>query len=93
MLPENRIATHPGEVLREEFLAPAGLTADDLARHLGVDQSHIADIVAEHGPVTAELAWLLAMAFGTSPEFWLRLQATHDLTKTRPAREVARLVG
>lgn len=80
---------HPGEILREEFLVPGGRSAADLATHLGRPTAEIAAVIAEAGAVTAELAWLLAMAFGTSPEFWTNLQAQHDLAAARPAHAVA----
>lgn len=87
MIPENRIPTHPGEVLREEFLLPLGLTPSALGKHMGVPSSHISELTQEKRDVTPKLAWLLAQAFGTSPEFWANLQSTHDLAKSRPRRK------
>lgn len=86
MIPENRIPTHPGEVLREDFLLPLGLTASALGKHMGVPASHISELSQEKRDVTPKLAWLLAQAFGTSPEFWANLQSAHDLAKSRPRR-------
>ena len=91
MLPENRIPTHPGEVLQEEFLQPLGLTQAALASHLGVSAQRIEEIVRGEGGVTPETAWLLAQAFGTTPEFWATLQANYDLATNRPDRAVPRL--
>jgi len=91
MLPENRIPTHPGEVLQEEFLEPLGLTPAALASHLGVSVQRIEEIILGKQSVTPETAWLLAQAFGTSPELWATLQTNYDLATSRPDRSVARL--
>lgn len=88
MLPENRIPTHPGEILQEQFLEPLGLTQVALADHLGVPVQRINEIVRGKRGVTPETAWLLAQAFDTSPEFWIALQTNHDLVVNRPAREI-----
>ena len=79
MLPENRIPTHPGEILQEEFLAPLGLTQVALAEHLGIPVQRVNEIVRGKRGVTPEIAWLLAQALGTTPEFWSSLQANYDL--------------
>ena len=91
MLPENRIPTHPGEVLNEEFLKPLGLTQVALAEHLGIPVQRINELVRRKRGVTPETAWLLAGAFGTTPDFWINLQTSHDLAATRPTKEVPRL--
>jgi addiction module HigA family antidote len=91
MIPENRIPTHPGEILLEEFLKPLGLTQVALARHLNVPTQRINEIVRGKRGVTPETAWLLSQAFGTSPQFWLNLQMNYDLVANRPDREVALL--
>lgn len=83
---------HPGEILREEFLAPLDLTPHALAMKLRVTPSRINEIVREERPVTVETALRLARYFGTTPEFWMNLQQVYDL-KTLPAhlrREVER---
>ena len=67
ILPKNRIPTHPGEVLNEEFLKPLGLTQVALAAHLGVPVQRINELVRGKRGVTPETAWLLAGAFGTTP--------------------------
>ena len=79
----NRITTHPGEVLAEEFLKPLGLSANALALALRVPATRIGAIVKGERGVTADTALRLARFFGTSPEFWVNLQAMHDLTKAR----------
>jgi antitoxin HigA-1 len=91
MLPENRIPTHPGEILQEQFLEPLGLTQVALAGHLGVPVQRINEIVRGKRGVTPETAWLLAQAFDTTPEFWINLQTAHDLAANRPSREIPRL--
>lgn len=88
MLPQNRIPTHPGVVLLEEFLDPLGLTQVELARHLGVPNQRINEVVRGKRGVTPETAWLLSQAFDTSPEFWMNLQANHDLAVNRPQEAV-----
>lgn len=92
MLPRKRTPTHPGEILSEEFLKPLGVTQVALAGHLGVPVQRINELVKGKRGVTPETAWLLAGAFGTTPEFWLTIQANHDLVRARPARSV-RQVG
>lgn len=91
MLPENRVPTHPGEILREEFLVPMELTPAALASHLGVSPQQLEELVQERRGVTPDLAWLLSQAFGTTPEFWLNLQTHHDLAVHRPDRTIPRL--
>jgi len=77
-----RIRTHPGEVLREEFMAPLRLSANALARDLHVPPNRITAIIAADNPraVTPDTALRLARYFRTTPEFWLNLQAAYDLS-------------
>ena len=70
---------HPGEILREEFLIPAGMTANALARALRVNAPRINDIVRERRGITPDTALRLATFLQTSPEFWLNLQTAYDL--------------
>jgi len=93
MLPTHRTPTHPGEILREEFLEPLGLTHVALAEHLAVPVQRINELVRGKRGVTPATAWLLAGAFGTSPEFWVNLQGNHDLALSRPTRRVRQLAG
>ena len=79
----NRITSHPGEILGEEFLKPLGMSANALAMSLRVPATRIGAIVKGERSVTADTALRLARFFGTSAEFWMNLQAMHDLTKTR----------
>ena len=91
MLPSERIPTHPGEVLKEEFLGPLNLTQVTLAGHIGVPVQRINEIIRGKRGVTPETAWLLAQALGTTAQFWVNLQANYDLASARPKRTVARL--
>lgn len=70
---------HPGEVLREEFLEPLGLTAHALAQALRVPAPRINDIARERRAVSTDTALRLARHFRTTPQFWLNLQASYDL--------------
>jgi len=70
---------HPGEVLREEFLAPLGVNAHALAMALKVPAPRINDIVRERRSITPDTALRLARYFGTTAQFWLNLQASYDL--------------
>ena len=79
----NRVTTHPGEVLNEEFLHPLGMSVNALAMALRVPATRIGAIVKGERAVTADTALRLARFFGTSPEFWMNLQAKYDLTKAR----------
>ncbi len=90
-----RIKTHPGEVLREEYMAPLGLSANALATALRVPATRIGEIIKESRAVTADTALRLARYFGTSPQFWLNLQSGHDLSKveTETGAQIARDVS
>ena len=91
MLPKNRVPTHPGEILREEFLIPLGISQKRFAEHIGVPLQRINEIVRGRRGVSSDTAWLIAEALGTSPELWMNLQAQHDLARNRPKRTVRRL--
>jgi addiction module HigA family antidote len=75
----HREPTSPGEILREEFLLPLGMTQQALATHLGCDVKVINRIVNGGSAVTAAMALKLGAAFRTSPEFWLNAQEAVDL--------------
>ncbi len=79
----NRVTVHPGEVLSEEFLKPLGMSINALGIALRVPATRIGAIVNGERSVTADTVLRLARFFDTSPEFWMNLQAMHDLTKTR----------
>jgi antitoxin HigA-1 len=75
--------THPGDVLREDFLKPLGLSQYALARAIGVPQMRVSEIVNAKRAVTPDTALRLARYFGTSAEFWIGMQATYDLETAR----------
>jgi antitoxin HigA-1 len=75
--------THPGEVLREDFLKPMGLSQYALAKALGVPQIRVSEIVNAKRGMTPDTALRLARYFGTTAEFWIGMQATYDLEKAR----------
>lgn len=93
MLPEDRIPTHPGEILLKDFLGPLGVSQTALAGHLGVSPRMLGEVVRGRRAVTPDLAWLLAGALGTTPELWTNLQTRRDLALKRPSRPVEPLVG
>ena len=73
----------PGEILLEEFLVPLGVTQYELAKRIGVDQTRISRIVRGRQAITADTALRLGAFFGTTPQFWLRLQEGYDLALAR----------
>ena len=84
--PVNRMRpVHPGEVLREDYLSPLGLSVNALAIALGVPATRIHEIVKERRAVTADTAAWLAKHFGGDAASWLAMQANYDL-KTLPTR-------
>jgi addiction module HigA family antidote len=83
MLPKNRIINHPGEILAEEFMKPLGLSGNALALSLRVPGNRITGIIKDQRAVSADTALRLARYFGTTAEFWLHMQAGHDLSKTQ----------
>jgi addiction module HigA family antidote len=86
MLPENRIPTHPGVILSEEFLKPLEISQVALAAHLGIPVQRVNEIVRGKRGITPDTAWKLAQAFETTPAFWINLQVHHDLARNRPSR-------
>jgi addiction module HigA family antidote len=85
--------THPGEMLREDFLPDFGLTASTLADALGVSRQTINELLRERRAVTPGMALRLSRLFGSSPEFWLNAQRALDLWEaTRSAgKNIARI--
>jgi antitoxin HigA-1 len=86
---------HPGTILRDEFLRPMHLSVYTLAQDIKVPRSRVNDVVRGRRSITADTAFRLARYFGTSPEFWVNLQARYDLDladrtlRRRIEREVA----
>lgn len=79
MLVITRRPTHPGEVLREEFMADFGLSVADVARRLAISRQSVNELVRERRSVSPDVALRLARLFGTSPQYWLNLQRNVDL--------------
>ena len=77
-----RSPLHPGEVLLEEFMKPRGVTAYALASRCGIPRARLERIVREKASVNADTALRLAKFFGTTPEYWLNLQARYELETT-----------
>jgi addiction module HigA family antidote len=75
------LLSHPGEVLKEEFLAPYELSANRLAKALRIPTNRVTEIINGERGITGETAILLGHAFGTSAEFWLNLQARYELDR------------
>jgi len=93
MIPFHRIATHPGIILLKEFLEPMGLSQKAVAAHIGIPVQRINEIIRGKRGVSPDTAWLLAEAFNTSPEFWLNLQTTYDLSAHKPKHHVEPLAA
>jgi antitoxin HigA-1 len=86
-----RIRTHPGEVLREEFVKPYELSARALGEFLNIPSNRLTEIMAERRGVTADTAHRLSHFFGTTPEFWMNLQAAHDLSKAEAEADYSKI--
>ena len=86
---------HPGEILREDYLVPLGLTATALAKALNVPAPRINEIVRERRAVTADTAMRLARYFGGDARSWLNLQTTYDLrlAEVRNAKRIKREIA
>lgn len=76
---------HPGEILREEFIVPYGLTAGKVAKACGVPRTRIERIVNEEKGVSGDTALRLGRLFRTSPEFWMNLQALYEVQMAKQA--------
>ncbi|MEW5772602.1 MAG: HigA family addiction module antitoxin [Thermodesulfobacteriota bacterium] len=76
---KTRKPTHPGAIIRHDYLEPLDLTVTALAAHLGVSRKHLSQVVNEKVGVTTALALRLSRAFNTTPDLWLNLQRKRDL--------------
>ena len=74
-----RKPTHPGQILKEDYLEPLGVSFTELSKVLGISRKTLSKIINERGSVTPEMALKLSRAFDTSPEFWINLQRNYDL--------------
>lgn len=79
MIEEKMAPIHPGEVLKEDFLDPMGISQYRLAKDIGVDPRRISAIIQGKRSITADTALRLGRYFGIEPEFWMNLQAHYDL--------------
>ncbi|KAI93959.1 XRE family transcriptional regulator [Rhodomicrobium udaipurense JA643] len=86
-----RITTHPGEILREEFLVPLGLSARALAAAIDVAPNRVSEIMRGRRDLSADTAIRLGRYFGTDPRFWLNLQAAHDLSKATATGDFSKI--
>ena len=88
----NRL-THPGRILREEFMMPVGLSAHALSKALGVPLPRVNDIVREKRSISPEMAVLLSAYFGTSEGYWINLQAHFhlEMAKDKVGKRAARI--
>ena len=78
-----RVTTHPGVMLKEDFLIPLGISQNALALKIRVPATRIGEIIHGKRSISPDTALRLARFFGNSPEFWLNLQQMHDLSKAR----------
>ena len=86
---------HPGEVLREELMGPLGISINRLGRDLRVPVTRVSEVVNGRRSITADTALRLARYFGTTPQFWMNLQASYDLdvAQRASAERIARDVS
>jgi addiction module HigA family antidote len=93
MIPKHRIPSHPGEILLEEFLEPLHVSQAALSRHLGISTQRVNELIKGKRGITPNTAWLLSLAFGTSPEFWMNLQNNHDLAQSKPKEKISKIAA
>ena len=84
---------HPGEVIREDILPEAGLSVTATAKALGVSRQMLHDILAERKPMSAVMCLKVSRLFGSTPEFWMRMQAEYDLKRAAQDRRVMERVA
>ncbi len=74
-----RQPTHPGNIIKEDYLKPLSIKVQDMASNLGISRKTLSKIINERGSVTPDMALRLSRAFDTTPELWLNLQKNYDL--------------
>ena len=79
---------HPGEILKQDILPETGLSVTATAKALGVSRQMLHDILAERRPLSAVMCLKLSRLFGSTPEFWMRLQAAYDLKVAEQDKKV-----
>ena len=82
-----RIRTHPGQLLKHEYMMPLALSARALAEALGVPANRLTEIIRGRRDVTADTAIRLARYFRTDPRFWPNMQAAHDVSRAETASD------
>lgn len=90
MVKNNMRPIHPGEILREEYLEPLGMTPNALSIHLRVPSPRINDVVREKRGITTDTALRLARYFNTTAQYWLNLQTSYELKQAE--REVGNII-
>jgi addiction module HigA family antidote len=80
-----RQPTHPGKIVKEDYLVPLSITIKDMAEILGVSRKTLSKIINERGAITPDMALRLSRAFDTTPDFWLNLQKNYDLWQAETA--------
>jgi addiction module HigA family antidote len=84
---------HPGEIIKEDILPSLGMSVTAAAKALGVSRQMLHDILAERKPLSAIMCLKVARLFGSSPEVWMRLQATYDLRKAAQNKKIMERVA
>jgi addiction module HigA family antidote len=79
-------SVHPGEILREEFLKPMGMSAYEVAKRIHVPAPRINDIILERRGISADTAVRLSRLFGTTEQFWLNLQDAYEISRVKAER-------
>jgi addiction module HigA family antidote len=87
MLPKNRQPTHPGEIIRYEYLDELNMTQQQLADAIGITRVRINEIILGKRSITPDTAFRLAKFFNTTPEFWIGLQTNFDMWNTLQKRK------
>ncbi len=80
-----RRPTHPGNIIKEDYLLPLSITIKDMADSLGVSRKTLSKIINERGAITPDMALRLSRAFDTTPDLWLNLQKNYDLWQAETA--------
>src|SRR6202165_5430172 len=84
---------HPGEIIKQDILPEVGLSVTAAAKALGVSRQMVHDILAERKPLSAVMCLKVSRLFGSTPEFWMRLQADYDLKKAAQNKKVMERVA
>ena len=79
---------HPGEIIREFYLEPLGLTVTAVAQALGVSRNSVSELLNGHNGISPEMAYRLSKAFGRTPESWMNLQTMYDLAQVQKKAEL-----